>query len=272
MKRSANHAFCTRTEPSLLARPLVRIRFLRTVRLPGAERRSLGLQPGVGYTEAEIDRARFYRAMEQVISREVRRAKLTPLQQIGFDGRSPRVEYHPLPGENMNRKLPRNVNSSPLDYLFFQSKKPLPLWAWATGKRFLYDYRRSRSDVPVTVNFDPLDLFRVDRTRRRKSDPVQTFRPKSGRRAPTIPTIHDSRLDAIARLGRLAAEISKCSFWLLEHVIGEEWTLREAAARLAADERYIAERFREALTEAAGFYRMGPSCARGRRMRTGGTP
>src|SRR5690606_16700593 len=103
MTKTVSSQFCPRVETRFLDKPLVRIRYLRTVRLPERERKSLGLQKGVGYTEQEIDRARFYRAMEQVIIRELLQAQLTPLEEIGFDGRAPRIEYHPLPGENPNR-------------------------------------------------------------------------------------------------------------------------------------------------------------------------
>ena len=264
MKRSVSNDFCPRVEPRLLDKDVVRVRYIRTVRLPEAERKSLGLQEGVGYTEQDLLRARFYRAMEQLIARELREAKLTPLQQIGFEGRAPRVEYHPLPLENPERKYPRNVNASPLDQMFFKAKKKIELWQWVAGKRFEYDWRRSRSDGPVTVNYDPLALFATDsaKPKRQKGDPVVTFRPRGGRRVMSAPTVDDTRLDAIARLGRLAAEISNTGFWLLEHVIGHEWPLKVVAARLGVDERYVSERFREALTEAAGFYRLGPSLAR----------
>jgi hypothetical protein len=241
-------------------------RFIRVRRLPERERKSLGLQPGVGYTDGELTRARFYRAIEQMIAREVRDARLTPLQQIGFDGRAPTIVDDAARGTLMPEaaRAQRNTSSSPLDYLYFQSKAPIEFWEWSVGKRFEYDFQRSRSDAPVTVDFELIANARPAPRRRppectQQQEPPPTFRPRGARRQRRqAADIHDTRLDAMARIGRLADEISKVSFWLLEQVIGRERTLGDVARMLQTDKRYVAQRFREALTEAGSHYGMCP--------------
>jgi hypothetical protein len=221
---------------------------MRPLRLTEADKASLGLQPHVGATEHDAKRAQFYRGLELLLSKEVKPAGLAPLQRIGFDGRAPQVEF-------ISERLPnelrgvRNVSQTPLDYLYFQ--------------RFEYDWQRARTDAPVTVSLDGLMLAKVARPtaeqRRRERLNPTTFRPAAGRRVRSKPELGDSRLDAMARIGRLQDEVSKISFWLLEQVIGTERTLKQVAELLGEDQRYVGRRFREALWDAAGHYRMVPS-------------
>jgi hypothetical protein len=212
---------------------------MRPLRLTEADKASLGLQPHVGATEHDAKRAQFYRGLELLLSKEVKPAGLAPLQRIGFDGRAP------------------------LDYLYFQSRDRLEYWEWIAGKRFEYDWQRARTDAPVTVSLDGLMLAKVARPtaeqRRRERLNPTTFRPAAGRRVRSKPELGDSRLDAMARIGRLQDEVSKISFWLLEQVIGTERTLKQVAELLGEDQRYVGRRFREALWDAAGHYRMVPS-------------
>lgn len=233
---------------------------VRRTRLPEAERKSLGLQPGVGYDENELQRARFYRALAQLIAREARESKMAPLQRIGFDGRVPLIEF-------ISERLPkslrgqRNTSATPLDYLYFQARDPLAFWEWVAGRRFEYDWQRAHTDAPMTVSLDGLMLSKVQRPtaeeRRRERIRPATFRPSVGRRVRSKPELGDSRLDALARIGRLQDEISKISFWLLEQVIGYERTLKQVGELLSEDQRYVGRRFREALWEAASFYKLG---------------
>ena len=235
---------------------------MRALRLTEADKASLGLQPHVGATEHDAKRAQFYRGLELLLSKEVKPAGLAPLQRIGFDGRAPQVEF-------ISERLPnelrgvRNVSQTPLDYLYFQSRDRLEYWEWIAGKRFEYDWQRARTDAPVTVSLDGLMLAKVARPtaeqRRRERLNPTTFRPAAGRRVRSTPELGDSRLDAMARIGRLQDEVSKISFWLLEQVIGTERTLKQVAELLGEDQRYVGRRFREALWDAAGHYRMVPS-------------
>lgn len=243
-----------------------RRRLMRVRRLPAGERRALGLQPGVGYTDEDLARARYYRALEMVIARETREqaARLAPLAKIGFDGRAPFIEAVPHP-DNPRAAIERVINQTPLDYLRFQARSPLDHWEWVTGKRFEYDWHVATYDRRITGNLDFAAIAKPMTAAERRRREALTFRPRSSARAPARPgSVADSRLDAMARLGRLAAEISQVSYWLLEHIVGHEWTLERTARALGVDQRYLGPRFREALTEAAGHYRLGPS-ARPRR-------
>lgn len=242
-------------------------RFRKARRLLEHERRSLGLQPGVGADDRDLDRARSYRALEQLIARELRQAELRPLAKIGFDGQPPNVRVTPDPRAytahpgrpSATEGVPiakltvtRNTLSSPLDYLFFQAKAPLEKWEWLAGKRFEFDYHVAHRSGPLTVSLERLVMAKIEPQKR---DALQTFkprRPRRPRRGP--PNVSDARLDALARLGRLAAGISKISCYLLEQIVGRERWIKDVAGELRTSPEYVSQRFREALWDAADHY------------------
>ena len=82
-----------------------------------------------------------------------------------------------------------------------------------------------------------------------------TFPPKKAGVTHSAPApISDMRIDAIARRGRLMAEISKMGFFLLEEICGRERLLKDVAATIQCSSEYVGQRFDEALTEAADHY------------------
>lgn len=254
----------------------------RPRRISQTERKSLGLPLYVGVDEFGLERARFYRVLEHVIaveSREAARDNRPALMRIGFDGqlRTREITQHPdaytahpdRPSAIENTRVVqltvmRNTASSPLDYLFFQSKAPIEKWEWLAGKRFEYDFHVAHRSGPVTTSLEALLNAKVDKPARLKAGqtrPIVTFHPKRGKRASTSPRAShsDSRLDALARLGRLADEVSPIAFYLLEHVIGREQWLKDVAAELSASAEYVSQRFREALWEATTHYQREPT-------------
>lgn len=250
------------THPRPLGKVATQLRYVRVRRLPRAERKSLGLEPGVGYCDAELSRFRFYRALEHILLKEAKASDLSPLQTIGFDGRPPSIHFiakAELPAEIRGQ---RNTSSTPLDYLYFQAKTPLAFWEWIAGKRFEYDIHQSRRDAPVTADLTRLMNAKVDKmsAAEKRRLALMTFKPRtSAKRGKASFSVNDTRLDAMARLGRLQDEISKISFYMLEQVIGQERTLAELARRIDADQKYVSQRFREALWDAAAHYRMLPA-------------
>lgn len=249
----------TEHHPRELGKTAHHMRYVRVRRLPRAERKSLGLEPGVGYTEPELTRFRYYRALEHILLKEARAAELTPLQSIGFDGRPPSVKFVSRSDLPADIRGLRNTSSTPLDYLYFQAKAPIAFWEWVAGKRFEYDVQRSRRDVPITADLTRLMTAKIEKMtaaeKRRRA--MMTFKPRtSAKRGKATFEVADSRLDAMARLGRLQDEISKISYYLLDQVIGQEQTLSRVAGRIGVDQRYVSQRFREALWEAAAHYKM----------------
>lgn len=253
----------------------------RVRRVSKAERRLLGLPGGLGdrththrpIEQRELERARSYRALEMIIAREVNLAQLKPMQQVGFDGRlvTVRERNHPDsydPGATGKAQtIKRNTSATPLDYLRWHSKgSRLEHWEYLTGKRFESDFAQAHCTGQVTQSLDVLARAKPPEKpeRRKRGDPpapVVTFKPRNGKRQQRGPIegISDRKIDALARLGRLADRISHMSFWMLEHVIGREIWLKDVAIMLQVTPEYVATRFREALCEAAGHYRMGPS-------------
>jgi hypothetical protein len=199
--------------------------------------------------------------------------------RIGFDGqlRAKAVTAHPdaytvhpkraTAIENATwdqLTVTRNTSASPLDYLFFQAKAPLEKWEWLAGKRFEYDFHVAHRAGPMTMSLDQLLMAKVEKPPRLKPGavrPVVTFRPKRGSRAARGPSKgpSDSRIDALARLGRLADEVSPIAWHLLEQVIGEERWLKDVAADLESTPEYVSQRFREALWEATRHYQREPA-------------
>lgn len=90
----------------------------------------------------------------------------------------------------------------------------------------------------------------------RSDEGLVTFRRRFPKAPTTFSGMSDSRLDAQARLGDLAEDISNLSFWMLEQIVHLERKYSEVASSLREDERYVSARFREALTDAAAHYRM----------------
>jgi len=67
-------------------------------------------------------------------------------------------------------------------------------------------------------------------------------------------TRQTSRLDALARLERLAGAISSISFYLLDQIVGRERWMKDVAGELRTSPEYVAQRFREAIWEATVAY------------------
>jgi len=252
-------------------------RFRRVRRISRAARIALGLPLHVGVDDRDLERARYYRALEQLIAREAREADLKPLAQIGFDGRpAPKLiatlEHPDNEGltDQQRRDLDggyiamRNTTSSPLDYFYFQSKTGIAFWEWIAGKRFEYDWHIASSGHALTQSLQSLMLAKVSKLTRselrdRRLRP-RTFKPRGAKRIKASPTsISDNKLDAMARLGRLCDSVSNVSWFLLQEIVGKERTARDVALQLRETPDYIGRRFRESLTEAAAHYRLGPS-------------
>lgn len=240
----------------------------RVRRLTDRRRRELGLQPGVGADDLDLGRARFYLAIERAIQRELREAQLRPLAAIGFDGRPPEVREELLVDEAKRRTwVGRNIAASPLDYLYFQSKAGIEWWEYLAGMRFAYDWHQAQGSAGLAASLEGLMLAKIAKKTRaeRKAERLRptTFPPKKAKRPKAGPSAAvDARIDAMARVGRLAKRVSNVSFYLLEQVVGEERWLKDVAARLGVSPEYVAVRFREALVEAAAYYRLSAATRR----------
>lgn len=253
-------------------------RFKRARRLSQRERHSLGLQPHVGADDGDLTRARFYRALEMLIARETREANLRPLAKIGFDGRPPAAYVTTLenPGnealtDREREELKggyiavRNTSSCPLDYFYHQSKSGIQFWEWISGKRFAHDWHVASGSSGLAQSLESLLLAKIAKPTReeRKRDRLKpvTFKPRKGKRPRTGATdvMSDSRLDAMARLGRLCDSVSPVAWFLLVEIVGRERWAKDVALQLVETPEYVARRFRESLCEAAAHYRMAPS-------------
>ncbi len=265
-------------------RPGASHRFRWARRVAKRERDSLGLQPGVGVDDQDLDRARHYRALEILIGREIREAELRPLAKIGFDGRpAPRLvttlenpSNEALSDEERTALMGgytaiRNTASSPLDYLFHQSKNPIDFVEWLAGKHFAHDFHVASGGRGLSQSLGELMLAKIAKLTpaERKAERIRpvTFKPRRAKRQRQGPsTISDARLDGMARLGRLCDSVSPISWFLLVEIAGQERWIKDVALQLREPAEYVGKRFRESLVEAAAHYRMMPA-SRPRRQR-----
>jgi hypothetical protein len=220
----------------------------------------------VGLEAREIERAESYaahRRYEQLIAAQIRRAELKPLQRIGFDGQPRSIEELPHPDEP-KAWARRNTSASPLEYLRWQSKAPLADWEYLTGKRFEHDWAIAYHNGQLTMPLERVMQIRREHEPRRRpgqAPRVVTFKPRFAKRQARGPieAMSDARIDALARLGILMACVSNVTFFMLREVIGHERWLKDVAAQMGVSQEYAAQRFREALCDAALHYADEPS-------------
>jgi len=235
----------------------------RIVRLTRDKRDELGLQPGVGADALDVERARYYRMLDRVIAREVHDAELKPMAAIGFDGKPAKLAVEDMQVDDAMQPVIRNTAQTPLDYLFFQSKARIEYWEWLAGQRFAFDWHVAQGSGALVASFERLMMAKTPKLtraeRRQQRLRPATFPPKKAKRVKQGPSSDgvSNKIDAIARIGRLAASVSEVSYWLLWQIIGRERWIKDVAHELGEDPHYIARRFREALTEAAAHYRLG---------------
>lgn len=241
------------------------------------ERQSLGLQAGVGADDQDLSRARFYRALEMLIAREIRDSEMRPLARIGFDGQPPPALITTLENPS-NEGLSeqeradllggytaiRNTSSTPLDYFYHQARAGIEWWEWLAGQRFSYDWHIASGGSALSQSLEGLMLAKIAKLtpgeRRRERLQPTTFKPRRAKRMRQGPSsMSDSKLDAHARLGRLMDSVSPVSWFLLVEVIGNERWAKDVALQLRETPEYIGRRFRESLCEAAAHYRLQPS-------------
>lgn len=113
------------------------------------ERSRLGLQPGVGYTEAEIGRAKFADTLRRALQLEVLAAEgtMSTSARIGFDGHPQHyetVERDPDPQADDAGPLTINT-TAPLEAAFFACRRPLETYAYLAGVAVRYDFLVARA-------------------------------------------------------------------------------------------------------------------------------
>lgn len=141
------------------------------------------------------------------------------------------------------------IVEAPLEWMFHRAKYPIAAWQYATGCLYRQDWQQSQVSSIGAVDPSRGELYLTDEVRAAGGSKAS---PRYG--APV--DVAASKIEAMQRLGQLADQISNLSYWLLEKVVAEEHPLKVVAQALAVDERYMHTRFKEALTEAAGFYRI----------------
>lgn len=143
------------------------------------------------------------------------------------------------------------IVEAPLEYMFHRAKYPIAVWQYATGCLFRQDWTTAQISTIKAVDPSRGELYLTDEVVAAGGEGSRSSPRYSG---PV--NVADNKIDAMQRLGLLADQISNMSYWLLEKVVGEEFPLKQIAGGLKLDERYVHTRFKEALTEAASFYRL----------------
>lgn len=194
---------------------------------------------------------------------ETDRHDLPPITRIVFDG-IPHVSNYCLRDEGPVyfdatsvggiERQPITSKMAPLEFLHFQARTPIALYQYIAGVLFRTDFEMSRVGSSGVIDASRLAMFAVDGIDKERSE----YHGKGAKRMVRVANVSDRRLDALKRLGAIAAKISDLSYWMLEKVVGDERPISEVAKIMRADERYAGPRFREALDEAAKYYRLAP--------------
>jgi hypothetical protein len=183
-----------------------------------------------------------------------------PLDQIGLgdkyrDFRAVEMldpDQRPGQGEIVMRSM-----KSPLEYMFYQSQAPIERFQYLAGLKFRVDYSMAMPSSSGVVNYDSMAEMAIEESAKALREfNEKTFRQSYAKTQFDFNGPNDSRIDAMDRLGALAAEISDVGFYMLKRVVGEEYQIKDVASFLGEDRRYVSKRFHEALTEAAAHYRL----------------
>lgn len=189
-------------------------------------------------------------------------AQQDPMAKICFDGVLRRLQIVELPPDHDGNGdvAIQNVASSPLERLYHQNRNPIEPYQYMAGIHFREDYARSQVAPMRAIDAENGAMYDTDAARQHRNEMAsRTFRPKGAKSHKRSHNITDGKIDAQRRLGVLYNNISHMSYVLLEHIVGKEISVRSMAASLGMDNRYVAMRVREALTEAAGHYRLCPT-------------
>lgn len=178
----------------------------------------------------------------------------TPLTKICFDGMAREVSAVRIPdiakpddaGEPALR-----VVSAPLEWMFYRAPKPIEVWQYQAGVLYRQNYHAAQISPARAVDMCAAALYATEEVLKSKGKGA-----RANKRYGTDYTAADNRIDAVRAIGQLAGHISNMSYFLLWRVVGEEYSLSRMAAVMGEDKRYIMGRFREALTEAASYYRL----------------
>jgi hypothetical protein len=178
----------------------------------------------------------------------------TPLTKICFDGmarevsavRIPDIARPDDPGEPALR-----VVSAPLEWMFYRAPKPIEVWQYQAGVLYRKQYHAAQISPARAVDMGAAALYATAEVMAAKGAGA-----RANKRYGTDFTAADHRIDAVREIGHLMSRISNLSYFLLWRVVGEEYSLSRMAAVMGEDKRYLMGRFREALTEAAGYYRL----------------
>jgi hypothetical protein len=178
----------------------------------------------------------------------------TPLTRICFEGmarevsavRVPDIARPDDPGEPALR-----VVSAPLEWMFYRAPKPIEIWQYQAGVLYRKQHHAAQISPARAVDMSAAALYATAEVMAAKGAGA-----RANKRYGTDFTAADHKIDAVREIGRLMNRISNLSYFLLWRVVGEEYSLSRMAAIMGEDKRYLVTRFREALTEAAAFYRL----------------
>lgn len=191
------------------------------------------------------------------------RANLTPMQRLALIGGLGPADFHHIreltPGGD-----PAALKKVPLEFMYFQSKDKIAEWEYLAGQRFRHDFDIAHSQAKMVSNIMAGSMYDTETTRKHRSE---GWHGKGGARNYSAHSIADARIDAMSRRGAFMSD-KLISFYLAELIIGHEFWPKEIAAYMGDDPRYIGKRFREALADLAGFYRIHvQACPRPRPIR-----
>jgi len=199
-------------------------------------------------------------AMDQAILDGTAR-NATPAMRLAFDGALGVDDLQRIHDQLHGIEIIAPHPRSPVEFLAYQAKDKLAEWEVRTTERFRLDFDLAHRPSAGVVNYDRLALHDTALAREHRA---AGYAGKGAARTYSSGDVSDARIGAMQRRGAFLAA-SRTSFWFLEAIVGFELWPKDLAPHLGWDVRRVGYRFREAVADAAGFYRMhakGPERSR----------
>lgn len=178
--------------------------------------------------------------------------KLTPSARLSLYGSLGTADFYHIEELTRGAGEPKALRKVPLEFMRFQSKDCLEEWEYLAGQRWRGDFDAANRSGGMSVDPTRGDMFDTDAARKHRA---AGYYGKGASRNHTAVDITSSRIDAMHRRGEFAKREPR-SAWLLDAVVGFEIWPKDIATMWGQDVRYVGPRFREALQDAASFYRI----------------
>lgn len=203
--------------------------------------------------DAEPTPENYGRALDDRILNLTSAGEVPPAAKIAFDGATGVDDLSRLHDAVQSIEIIAPHKATPIEYMRRQARNPLAEWEYLAAMRFRADFDVVHASSSGVANYASMGMYDTALSRQHAK---AGYTGKGASRMASTGGIADARLSAMQRRGAFAQGAGHMSFYLAEAIIGLELWPRDVAAHLGESPDYIGRRFREALHDLAGFYRL----------------